>query len=125
MMNVEPAYLAKQRQAANTISSIEDFTKYNATTIDAKTINRDQESSFIIAEKLKACILANECHIFDINGKMLRRLNEIMKVNINKGEDPDINTTMAKVPGGKNAIANGFSLLYIGGIDYNFQRKYI
>ena len=125
MMNVEPAYLAKQRQAANTISSIEDFTKYNAATIDTKTINRDQESSFIIAEKLKACILANECYIFDINGKMLRRLNEIMKFNINKGADPDVNTTVAKVPGGKNAIANSFSLLYIGGIDYNFQRKCI
>lgn len=121
LMSVEPAYLAKQRNAANTVASLEDFTKYNAATIDAKTINREQESSFIIAEKLKACVLANECYTFDINGKMLRRLNEIIKVNTPKGDEPDVNTTVSKVPGGKNALANGFALLYIGGIDYSFN----
>ena len=125
LMSVEPAYLAKQRHAANTISSMEDFTKYNAATIDAKTINREQESSFIIAEKLKACVLANECYTFDINGKMYRRLNEIIKVNIPKGDEADVNSTTAKVPGGRNANAVGFALLYVGGLDHIFQRKYI
>lgn len=120
-MAVDPAYLAKQKYAADSVASLEDFTKYNSATIDAKTINREQESSHIIAEKLKACILANECYVFDVNGKVFRRINEIIKVNSFKGSEPDANTVASKVPGGANALANGFALLYIGGIEHSFS----
>lgn len=121
MMSIDPGYLQKQRHAASKIKDAEEYGRFNATTIAAKTVNRDQESSFIIAQRIKTCVLSNECYKFDVKGNILRRNNEIIKVNVPKDKEPGTVSTISKIPGGKNAAGAGIALLYIGAIWHTFN----
>lgn len=116
-MLIDPSFLQLQKSTALNIGNDEDYAKLNATTINAKTNNKELESSYWVGQSLYSCVNDNEKYLFTINCNMLRRPNEIIKVNTSP-IDPANESPNRALPGGSDMATYATSFLYIRRISH-------